>query len=697
MDQVSSQNGGATPPGPVLTISVLGGASITLNGRDIPLRNRKARAMLAYLAMSDTGEEQRERLAGLFWSEFGEQNARATLRQAVHELRETLLPLGCNALVSTRNALGLEPGSFQLDLNEILQAITSRQAPAALLNQPRTAETLLAGFDDLDPSFHLWLTARRQTLQDRLVRGLEDAYRDGSLPRRQRRRLAEAALLLDPTHEEACRVVMRAAAEDGEIGAALHAYDELYRLLGDEYDMEPSAATQQLVAEVKQGRFENAEPDPADTPALSLAKEMQQALIAPQRARDPQPAPPVAPKPALFIETFSMSGVAPDRTHLVEGFRIELIACLTRFREWHVSGSLGDPADSTRDLPISGRYAVTTTAYQAGSTINVVMVLRELGSDLAIWGERFELRLDSWFETQQHIVQKIAATLNIQVFTERLMRQRHVAAFSLEAYDVWLRSQVVIHGCRVAEWNRTAQILAETIEREPGYSPLYSSLAQMNNVVAFFQPGMFRDDVKAQRTLALAQQAVALDPRDSRAELCMGWALAFCRRYSQAELHMDLACELNATDPWTLMSSAMFHAFTGDFEQAQQLSERSMDVTLFPNISHWLFLTSIRFLLEDYEGAVIAADRAPGGILTVAGWRAAALCKLGREREAKEEVEGFYTDVRAAWVGSGPPSEEAITRWLLHLYPISRVEIWERLRDGLTAAGMPTEGLSHMG
>ena len=271
---------------PILRVSVIGGVSFEYGGRDIVLRNRKARALLAYVALSETGEVQRERLAGLFWSEFGEQNARTTLRQAIHELREALLTVGCDALLGMRTSVGLRPGSFRVDLDELLAAVATRAAPEALLREPRMAETLLAGFDDLDPSFQGWLTARRQTMHDRLIRGLEDAYRDAALPRRQRRRLAEAALLLDPTHEEACRVVMRAAAETGELGAALHAYDELYRLLGDDYDMEPSTVTQTLVAEVKQGRFDAAAT--GDEPAaLAYEAEMRQACCADRRQVEP--------------------------------------------------------------------------------------------------------------------------------------------------------------------------------------------------------------------------------------------------------------------------------------------------------------------------------------------------------------------------------------------------------------------------
>jgi DNA-binding SARP family transcriptional activator len=148
---------------PRLRVSVIGGAHFSFDGQEIALRNRKARAIFGYLALTPTGEDSREKLAGLFWSEFSEQNARATLRQAIHEFREALQEAGCSAMFGTRTTVGLRPGSFSVDLDEILAAVAVREAPDVLLQQERLAETLLAGFDDLDPravqrsqlSFHL--------------------------------------------------------------------------------------------------------------------------------------------------------------------------------------------------------------------------------------------------------------------------------------------------------------------------------------------------------------------------------------------------------------------------------------------------------------------------------------------------------------------------------------------------------------
>jgi TolB-like protein len=401
-------------------------------------------------------------------------------------------------------------------------------------------------------------------------------------------------------------------------------------------------------------------------------------------------------KPALFVDQFGMSGIGPESVHLVEGFRIELIACLTRFREWYVAGA-AQGTEEDNGARVSGRYGLTTTAYQAGTTINVVMVLQERPSGLAIWGERFELSVDQWFEAQQRIVRRIAATLNVQISTERMARVSHMPNVSLESYDAWLRGQWVIRHFDAGEWNRAVEMFAQGIEQAPSFSPLYSSLAQMNNAVHFVQPGMFRDADKVAKTVDLAQRAVALDPRDSRAELCLGWAHAFSKRYHVARIHMDLACELNPNDPWTLISAAMFHAFGGDVERSQELCSLAMSMTLSPTSGHWLYEANIRFLRGDDEGAIAAGERAQNALLTLPAWQAAALNNLGRTTEARIEVERFYAGVRANWLADQPPTERMIGRWFMQVYPISHQKTWERLRDGIAAVGIPVDDLSFDG
>ena len=109
----------------------------------------------------------------------------------------------------------------------------SHRAHPLLLNRTRATESLLAGFEDLDPSFRVWLLAKRQTLHERLMRALEGGLADERTEARVRIELVEAIINLDPTHEDACRHLMRARAEGGDVAGALRVYKTLWDLLDD--------------------------------------------------------------------------------------------------------------------------------------------------------------------------------------------------------------------------------------------------------------------------------------------------------------------------------------------------------------------------------------------------------------------------------------------------------------------------------
>jgi tetratricopeptide (TPR) repeat protein len=165
--------------------------------------------------------------------------------------------------------------------------------------------------------------------------------------------------------------------------------------------------------------------------------------------------------------------------------------------------------------------------------------------------------------------------------------------------------------------------------------------------------------------------------------------------YEQAAVHMELARELNPYNTWTLISTALFHAFCGDFELARNLADQSLKMTLTPSLAHWGYQVSILFLSGDYPGTIEATDRAQDIIHTLPAWRAAALYHLGRHDKARMDAQRFLAGIRTRWCGSGPPTDEAIARWLLHLYPIKRHEHWECLRAGVSGAGIPVVGVKH--
>lgn len=122
---------------------------------------------------------------------------------------------------------------MEVDLTTALNAIAAGQMPALLPTEANGVEKILAGYEDLGSDFSDWLATRRRFAQAQLLRALERVWRDGSAEPATRRRFAEAALRLYEARFEA-----------------------MDRLL----DMEPPAATIEMVAAIKMGALDRSAP-----------------------------------------------------------------------------------------------------------------------------------------------------------------------------------------------------------------------------------------------------------------------------------------------------------------------------------------------------------------------------------------------------------------------------------------------------
>jgi hypothetical protein len=160
-------------------------------------------------------------------------------------------------------------------------------------------------------------------------------------------------------------------------------------------------------------------------------------------------------------------------------------------------------------------------------------------------------------------------------------------------------------------------------------------------------------------------------------------------------IYIPLAQGLNDNDPWTLVSAANCYAFCGYDKEAAEIVDSMLErkATIVP--LQWAYHTAVRFMIGDYEGCVAAADFAGDLNPNVPGWKTAALYHLGRKEQAAAELERFFAVVRARWSMQETATPAAMTRWLLHLFPIAKSESWDRLRAGLAGAGAPTDGLFH--
>lgn len=240
------------PSSPALRLFLLGQPRILINDQPIPKLLVKAQALLFYLALTPDGQS-RETLAGLFWGDLPEENARTNLRTALSRLRRHL----GNRLVATRQHVQLawEDGLW-VDVVQFEKGLAGKETAVQRAAVALYRGEFLAGFYLRDaPAFEEWMLVTRVRLHQLALHGLDNLAAQAEQAGDWAQAVADLrqALALEPYREAVHRGLMRLLAESGDRAAALAQFDSCRRLLAEELDLEPAPATLTLYEAIRQG------------------------------------------------------------------------------------------------------------------------------------------------------------------------------------------------------------------------------------------------------------------------------------------------------------------------------------------------------------------------------------------------------------------------------------------------------------
>lgn len=140
------------------------------SGADLRPRGRKARALLAYLAMHPDKPVSRERLTALLWSDRAEEQARSSLRQSLFELRH--FGNGRGLLRVDRDSVTLRGDHLETDIQRLRDCA---DFDALLTDLPEADDMLFVNLEGLSAGFDEWLQIERTRQRDAMVTLIADA------------------------------------------------------------------------------------------------------------------------------------------------------------------------------------------------------------------------------------------------------------------------------------------------------------------------------------------------------------------------------------------------------------------------------------------------------------------------------------------------------------------------------------------
>ncbi|TCD13235.1 AfsR/SARP family transcriptional regulator [Oricola cellulosilytica] len=249
-----------------LELRLLGGFELrTAEGEPVAGPDtRKARALLAYLAMHEGRPQRREALADLLWGLSGQKQAASSLSQALYSIRKALAPPGVDFIDATHEEVRLEPGVIAVDVmtfEDLARAgdPSSLHEALALYRGP-----FLAGLEIAETGYEHWLSAERSRLEGLAVDAGSRLIALRDKPDRTSAADAERLLALDPYNEAAHRHLMLFHALSGQISRAIRQYEHCREELKEDLDIEPSQETRDLHMRIKAGEIP---PEAATMPA----------------------------------------------------------------------------------------------------------------------------------------------------------------------------------------------------------------------------------------------------------------------------------------------------------------------------------------------------------------------------------------------------------------------------------------------
>ncbi len=642
-------------------------------GEMVAITNRRARGLLAYLALAPDHTASRERLSGLLWSDRGEAQARASLRQCLLELRDVMSSAGLDFVDRRRDEVGLRADEFECDVDDLKSAIdTATPLAFAAALTSLGAERLLRDLE-IPGLFSDWLDQTRGQLDRALAQAVSrrierlEAERDW----RGVGALAEAYLHRDALDEAIVAAAMRSDIALGATATAYRRFQTLQAALAKEFGVSPGPVAREALAL-------------ATAPAIVGATPNR-----PSVRPDGEPDLSAPTIPTVVVAMFDAADRAGSDDLLAADLRDEVLSGLSRFTDLQV---ITDPRDldAVLDDPSverAGAYVLSANLRGAAGGQSLAARLLTSGERRMVWSERFALSpSDPGAGADEVIARVVGAVLPI-ILTDRARRSltprdRTSAAETMLALGIdaspktFEEAQAAAHGLE-------AMIAAAPNSPEPLLSLVYLYNTDFGQTRAGGS-----GPAEWSRALELAKMAVALDRRNDHAHTALGWCHLRRRQWDMAKRHFDTALSLNPFHVRRLMEVGFALIFLGDFDQARRLLDRCLFLNPASHDDYFTDLGLLSLICGDHELAASYLEVPTNPQVWCPIYRAINARMAGRPSDAL--VGEAVARVRAVWPPSRPLNREAMVDYISRHHPFRSAETEGRF---LAAAAETFEAL----
>jgi TolB-like protein/Tfp pilus assembly protein PilF len=286
-------------------------------------------------------------------------------------------------------------------------------------------------------------------------------------------------------------------------------------------------------------------------------------------------------KPSIIVLPFVNMSKDPDQEYFSDGLtevltgdlsKIASLFVIARNSAFTYKGKAVKVQDVGHEMGV--RYVLEGSVQRADQQVRITAQLIEATTGHHLWSEQYDRPLKDIFALQDEIVQKIVTTLRLQL---ALQEQGYIVGKhtdNLEAYDSFLRGQGYFWRFTKEANAQARQMYEKALALDPQYAEAYAYLSWTYH--REWVLGWNADSQTLERSLALAQKAIALDDSLPTAHSLLSTNYALKQQYDQATIEWEraIALDSNNADSYAWQAEALLVA--GRSEEALQAVEQAM-------------------------------------------------------------------------------------------------------------------------
>lgn len=659
-----------------LALALFGPFRVAADGEAIALRSRKACALLAFLALAQGHRATREQLADLLWTDRGVDQARASLRQTLAELR-ALEPLAA-AVAIDREAVALQEPAFISDIAQILAAAGRGDISALAAILTGIEGDLLESMGDVSARFDDWLAIERPARRSQVVsESLACAEDAGMSAPEETQTVLRALDRLDPANEGVARLGMRLDHAAGDSAALHRRYRRLVDQLRREFDVAPAEPTRALFQQLTHAPHRAPEMPSRSAGGMAGTGGAIPVAAVPAMGDDLVPGVIVAP-----LQLVGDTGLTAAQAEFCSDDMRVAISAMSGLRVLAV-----DPADlaelvaqSTDTLAL---YLLSGTVRDPGNGAVATLQLADARSHAILWTA--SLRLADANDPLEAIVARAVGALQPAIDRDLESTMRAAAPEQLDERAHYFRVRLLIRGAvDLAETLVGVEELESIVARNPRHLGARLLLARMYNT-DFWQQ-MTGHDVAALRARAAEHLEVAARLAPGRVDVRVrrAWMLLRQGAYESAQRDFDAVLSERQLDPEILDQCGFGLCHLGELERAAAVMQRAFELYPFaPSDYHADYAVILALLGKTREAEDHFLVSGETG-LQYDAVRIANFAAMPHPPASAQAVQDrFARKFTAAWQAGRPPKIADVVAWFADTMPLRQTDHRAFVTSGL--------------